>query len=117
MGALVQKIHVFSEDIGIQFNIEKCSMLVIEKEKIAKSVCIELPGSKVIVSLQEGGSYKYFGILEADYFLGEEMKLKISKKYFRRFRKCLKSRLSGRNLVQRVSIWAMFLFLIFSSIY
>ena len=104
MGPLVQKIDVFSEDIGIEFNIEKCAMLVIVKGKIAKSVGIELPGSEVIMSLQEGKSYKYFGILEADYFLGEEMKLKISKEYFRRFRKCLKSRLSGRTLVQRVSI-------------
>ena len=43
-------------------------MLVIKKEKIVKSVCIELPNGKVIKSLQEGESYKYLGILEADKF-------------------------------------------------
>ena len=52
-------------------------MLVIEKGKIVKSVGIELPDGKVIKSLQQGESYKDLGILEADRFLGEEMKLKV----------------------------------------
>ena len=51
-------------------------MLRIEKGKIVKSVGIELPDYKVTRSLQEGESYKYLGILEADRFFGEEMKLK-----------------------------------------
>ena len=55
----VQAIHTFSNDIGMQFGIEKCAMLVIEKGKIVKSVRIEWPDGKVIKSLQEGESYKY----------------------------------------------------------
>ena len=39
---LVQTIRVFSEDIGMEFSIEKCAMLVIEKETIVKSVGIAL---------------------------------------------------------------------------
>ena len=66
-------------------------MLVIEKGKIVKSVGIELPNGKIIKSLQEGESYKYYGILEADKCLGEEMNLKVFKEYFRRLRKVLKS--------------------------
>ena len=42
---------------------------------------------KVIKSLQEVESYKYLGMLEADRFLREEIKLKVSKKYFRRLKK------------------------------
>ena len=41
--SLVQTIHNFSKDIGMDFGIEKCAMLVIEKGKIVKSVGIELP--------------------------------------------------------------------------
>ena len=52
----------------MEFGVEKCAMLVIEKGKIVKSVSIELPDVKVIKSLQEGESYKYLGILEADTF-------------------------------------------------
>ena len=54
----VQTVRVFSEYIGLEFGIEKCAMLVVEKGKIVKSVGIELPGGKVIKSLQEGKSYK-----------------------------------------------------------
>ena len=52
----VQTVRVFSEDIGMEFGTEKCAVLVMEKEKIVKSVGIELPDCKVIKSLQEGES-------------------------------------------------------------
>ena len=81
LDSLVQKIHIFSEDIGIEFGIEKCALLVTEKGKTVKSAGIELPDDRVIKSIQEGESYMYLGILEADRFLGEEMKLKVSKEY------------------------------------
>ena len=74
----------------MEFGIEKRAMLVLEKIKIVKSVGIELPDGKVIKLLQEGQSYKYLGILEADKFLKEKMKLNLSKEYIRRLRKVLK---------------------------
>ena len=107
LGTLVQTIRVFREDIGMEFGIEKCAMLVTEKEKIVKSVGIELPDGKVIKSLQEKESYKYLRILEADRFVGEEMKLKVSKEYFRRLKKVLKSKMNGGNLVQGVNTWVV----------
>ena len=81
LDSLLQTVRVFSENIGMEFGIEKCAMLVMEKGKIVKSVGIELPDGKVIKSLQEGESYKYLGILEADKFLEERMKLNVSKEY------------------------------------
>ena len=105
LDSLVQTVRVFSEDIGMEFGIEKCAMLVMEKGKIVKSVGIELPGDKVIKSLQEGESYKYLGILEADKFLEEKMKLNVLKEYIRRLRKVLKSKLNDGNLVREVNTW------------
>ena len=105
--SLVQTVRVFSEDIGMEFGIEKCAMLVMEKGKTVKSVGIELPSGRVIKSLQEGESYKYLGVLEADKFLEEKMKLIVSKKYIRRLRKVLKSKLNGGNLVPWVNTWAV----------
>ena len=46
--SLVRTIRVFSEDIGMEFGIEKCATLLMEKRKIVKSVGIKLPDSKVI---------------------------------------------------------------------
>ena len=71
----------------MEFGTEKYAMLVVGKEKIVKLVGIELPDGKVIQSLQEGKSYKYLGVLGADRFLEEEMKLKVSKGYFKRLKK------------------------------
>ena len=66
---IIQAVRIFSEDIGMEFGIEKCAMLVMEKGKIMQSVGIELPHGKVIKSLQEGEISRYLGILEADEFL------------------------------------------------
>ena len=54
------------------------------KRKDLKSVGIELRDGKVIKLLQEGESYKYLGILEADKFLEEKMKLMMKMKMKRR---------------------------------
>ena len=48
-----------------------------------------MSNGKVIKSMQEGESHKYLGILEADKFLEEKMKLNVSKEYIRRLRKVL----------------------------
>ena len=66
-----------------------------------------MPDGRVIKSLQEGESYKYLGILEADTFLEEKMRFNVSKEYIRRIRKVLKSKLNGGNLVRGVYIWAV----------
>ena len=70
------------------------------ERKIVKSVGIKLRDGKVILSLQEGESYKYLGILEADKFLEENRKLNVSEEYIRSLRKVLKSKLNGGNLVR-----------------
>ena len=79
LDSLAHTVRAFSEDIGMVFGIEKCAVLVMEKEKILKSVGIELADGKVPKSLQEGKSYKYLGILEADIFVEENMKSNGSK--------------------------------------
>ena len=107
LDSLVQTVRVFSEDIGMEFGIEKCVMLVMEKGKIVMSVGIELPDGKVIKSLQEGESYKYLGILEADKFLEEKIRLNVSKECIRRLKIFLKSKLNGTNLVRGVNAWAV----------
>ena len=81
----------------MDFGIEKCAMLVMEKGNIVKSVGIELPDGEIIKSLQEGESYKYLGILVTDKFLEVKINLTVSKEYIRRLRKVLKSKLNGGN--------------------
>ena len=65
-------------------------MLVMKKGEIIKLDGIELPNDKVIKSLEEGESYKYLGLLEADKVIVNEMKDKVKKEYYRRARRCWK---------------------------
>ena len=74
LNSLIQTVRVFSKDIGMQFGIDKCAMLVMKKGKIVKSDGIQLPSDKVIKSLEEGESYKYLGVLEPDEVMVNEMK-------------------------------------------
>ena len=65
----------------MEFGIEKCAMLVMEKGKIVKPVGIDLPDGKIIKLLKESESYKYLRILEADKFLEEKIKLNVLREY------------------------------------
>ena len=62
LDSLVQTVRVFSEDIGMEFGIEKCAMLVMEKGKIMNTIGIGLQDGKVIKSLQEGEVECFEGI-------------------------------------------------------
>ena len=61
-----------------------------KRGEIIKLDGIELPNDKVIKSLEEGESYKYLGLLEADKVIVNEMKDKVKKEYYRRARRCWK---------------------------
>ena len=41
--SLVQTVHIFSEDIGMQLEIKRCGVLIIERGKVIRTNCIRLP--------------------------------------------------------------------------
>ena len=61
---------------------------------------MEIPNLDKIRTLGENETYKYLGILEADTIKQVEMKHKIQKKYLRRTRKLLETKLSCRNPIK-----------------
>ena len=76
----------------MEFSIEKYTMLVMKSGKW-RITGIELPNQVVIKRLREKGTYKYFGILEANTIKQQEMKEKIKKEYLGRARKLLETKL------------------------
>ena len=56
----------YSQDIGMEFGIEKCAMLVMKSGKQHLTDGMELPSQDKIRTLREKETYKYLGILEAD---------------------------------------------------
>ena len=61
LDSLVQTVHMFSNDIGMEFGVEKCAVMVIRRGKLARSDDIILPDESVIKGLAEGDVYKYQG--------------------------------------------------------
>ena len=79
LDSLIQKVRIFSKNIGMQIVIDKCIMFAMKKGKMAKSDGFQLPNHKVVKSLEEGESYNYLNVLEADEIIVNEMNDKVTK--------------------------------------
>ena len=73
---LKHAVRIYSPDIGMEFGIEKCVMLVMKRARQHQSDGIELPNQDKIRTLEEKETYKYLGNLEAETTKEEEMKEK-----------------------------------------
>ena len=63
---LIHAVRIYSQDIGMEFDIEKCDMLVMKSGKRHITDGMELPNQDKIRTHREKGTYKYLVILEAD---------------------------------------------------
>ena len=61
--SLVQTGRIFSDDIGMEFDIDKCATLVLKRGKITKFDEILMADGRVMKGLIEAAGYKYLGIL------------------------------------------------------
>ena len=68
---------------------------------------MELTNQHKIRTLGEKETYKYLGFLEADTIKQVQRKDKIQKVYLSRTRKVLETKLSNRNLIKGINIWAI----------
>ena len=100
---LVNTVRNFSKDIGMEFGISKCAVLIMKRGKACACDGIVLLDAQVIRGLEDGDGYRYLGVLEADDVKHNEMKQSISKEYLRRIRKILKSKLDGVNIVSAIN--------------
>jgi len=75
-------VQIFSEDIGMQFGIEKCATVKLQLGKIKHTKGIVLPNAQVIREVKEDG-YKYLGVLETDQIKHDEMKDRVKTEYLR----------------------------------
>ena len=76
---LIQAVRIDIQDIGMEFGIEKCAMIVRKSGKRHLTDGMEQPNQEKIRTLAENETYKYLGILAADTIKQVEMKNKIQK--------------------------------------
>ena len=73
---LIHTIRIYSQDIGMEFGIEKCALLVMKSGKRHLTDGIELPNQDKIRTLADNETYKSLGILGADTITQVKMKKK-----------------------------------------
>ena len=97
---LIHAVRICSQDIGMEFGIEKCAMPVMKSGRRHLTDGMELPNRDKIRKVGEKETYKYMGILEANTIKQVEMKENIKKEYPRRSRELLETKLYSRNLIK-----------------
>ena len=90
--------RIYGQDIGMEFGIEKCAMLVMKSGKRHLTDGMKLPNQDKIRTLGEKETYKYLGTLEADTIKQVKMKEKIKKEYLRRTRKLHETNYEAKTL-------------------
>ena len=103
---LVQTVRILSQDIKMEFGIEKCALINIKRGKTITTEGIRLPDGNIIKEIDENG-YKYLGIIEGETIKHQEMKDNIRKEYIQRIKAILKSKLNSGNMVKAINTWAV----------
>ena len=99
---LVSTLQILSNDIGMEFGIKKCGVLVLKRRKVVSSEGVEMPDGERIKEIEKNG-YRYLGILEYNKI---KMKENFRGEYLRRTKLIIKSRLSCRNKIIPINTWA-----------
>ena len=104
--SLLNTVRIFSDDIAMEFGLDKCATLAITKGKVTQTEGLNLPNNN-IKGLNLDETYKYLGILQADDIKHKQVKKKTSTEYNKRVRKILKSKLNGGNTIKAINSWAV----------
>ena len=104
---LLDIVTTFSKDINMQFGVDKCAYMYIERGK-RKSLgeMININGVE-IKELEEGDTYKYLGQDEAVGYDGPINKERVSKEYLKRVKKIWNSHLSAINKSTAHNVFAV----------
>jgi len=104
--SLLNTVRIFSNDISMEFGLDKCATLTMQRGSVVNTEGINLPNNNIRgLNLEE--SYKYLGILQADDIKHVQVKKKATTEYTKRVRKVLKSKLNGGNCIRAINSWAV----------
>ena len=104
--ALLGLVQEYSNDIGMEFGMDKCAVLGIKNGTRVECRGVVLPSGDVMKDVDEDG-YKYLGVLQTEVQMNKEMKEKIEKEYLRRVKLLARSKLYAGNLIRGINAWAI----------
>ena len=91
----------------MSFGLGKCAKISIIRAKVKNRDNIMLSSGEEIRELNNQKFYKYLGVEENKVIGHTETKEKLSKEYFSRLRKILKSELNSYNMIMAINQWAV----------
>ena len=97
--------RLYSQDIEMEFGMEKCAMLVMKSGNQHLTDGMELPNQDKIRTVEENETYNTWASWRLT--SSDKMKEKIQKEYLRRPWKLLKTKLFSRNLIKGIHAWAV----------
>jgi hypothetical protein len=102
----VQIVTTFSDDIHMDFGLEKCAKITFKKGKLIHSQNLVIDINREIQELEQGKMCKYLGIEESE-GIHQQMKERLKHEYRRRLRMILKSELNARNKITAIETLAV----------
>ena len=73
INGLISKIQILSNDIGMEFGMKKCGVLVLKRGKVVWFEGVEMPDGERINEVEKSG-YRYLGISEYNKIKESKMK-------------------------------------------
>ena len=101
---LLTTVKTFSNDIIMQFGLDKCAKATFKSGKLTTTADIHVDTNTLIQELEQEGTNKYLGINEVNGIQHATMKEKIRKEYNRRV---TRSELSAIYKIQAVNSLAV----------
>ncbi|XP_066944517.1 uncharacterized protein [Macrobrachium rosenbergii] len=93
------------KEIDTLIQIEKCTLVNIQKGKVTRTEGMKLPDGNNIRYINETG-YKYLGMIGED-IKHQETKDIVRKEYLQKLKAILKSKLNAGNMTKSISTWAV----------
>jgi hypothetical protein len=103
----IQTVKTFSDDIHMEFGLEKCAKITLKRGKLISSQNLVIDNNREIQELEQGKTYRYLGIEESEGIQHQQMKDKLKQEYNRRVRTVLKSELNARNKITTIGALAV----------
>ena len=104
--SLLEVVQEYSDDVRMNFGLDKCNKLTIKKGKTTASKDIVLSNNDTIKALDSTEVYKYLGMIQNSTIKTTEMKRSIQDEYFERLKKIMKTSLNSKNTIDAVNTFA-----------
>jgi hypothetical protein len=98
----IQMVKIFSDDIHMEFGLDKCAKIVFKKGKLVHSQNLVVDINREIQELQQGKTCKYLGTEESDGIQHMQVKERLKKEYARRLRMIMKFELNAKNKITAI---------------